>query len=394
MKVLVISHMYPSTFNKVYGIFVHQQVKALVEQGCEVKVISPVPWAPFPLNKISSKWERYSQIPMKTTTDGIEVYYPRYIEFPKGILFHKSGEFMGNGIKSIVEEVHKEFKFEIIHSHVALPDGYASSIINEKYNVPHIVTIHGQDLQNTIYRNQKCKDALFKTLNKVDRVITVSEKLRQVVKGENFYNKIEVVNNGIDNKYICEHATHINSGSMEILSVSNLKEPKGIQYNLRAIANLIFKYPNIKYNIIGDGDYREQLEKIVDELGLKNNVKFFGKMEYDVVIEAMRKCDIFSLPSYKEGFGMVYIEAMAQGKPVIGIKGEGITDVIDNGINGFLVEGKNVDELTKVLEYLISNEAKRKEIGHNARNEVINNYTWDVNAKKTTNIYKSLIKCK
>ena len=392
MKVLVISHMYPSTFNKMAGIFVHQQVKALVEQGCEVKVISPVPWAPFPISSISSKWKRYSEIPQKTIMDNVEVYYPRYIEFPKGILFHKSGEFMAKGIEDIVDRIYSEFKFEIIHSHVALPDGYAGSCINKKYNLPHVVTIHGQDFQNTIYKNSSCKDAVFKTLNKADKVITVSGKLKDVVKSEPFNSKVEIINNGIEKKYICENSLDNDRDLVEILSVSNLKETKGIQFNIKALANLISKYPNLQYNIIGDGEYKGELSKLVDELGLRNNVNFLGKLDYDEVIKNMRKCHIFSLPSYKEGFGMAYIEAMSQQKPVIGVKGEGISDVIKHGENGFLMSPKNVEELTKILDYLIQNKEERIKIGIKAKETVVNNCTWDINAKKVMNLYKSLTK--
>src|SRR3712207_4697101 len=128
MKVLVISHMYPSNFNHMSGIFVHQQVKALVENGCEVKVISPIPWTPFPLNKMSEKWRGYSNIPDKEVIDSIEVFYPRYLEFPRGIMFHKSGTSMAIAIGKIAKLIYKDFKFDIIHSNVALPDGYGTKI--------------------------------------------------------------------------------------------------------------------------------------------------------------------------------------------------------------------------------------------------------------------------
>ncbi|MCU6396786.1 hypothetical protein KW820_22930, partial [Enterobacter quasiroggenkampii] len=94
MKVLVISHMYPNTMNEMAGIFVHKQVKALMNEGCEVKVVSPIPLAPFPLGLISSKWKKYSEIPKNRILEGVEIYHPRYLEFPKGILFSKSGYFM------------------------------------------------------------------------------------------------------------------------------------------------------------------------------------------------------------------------------------------------------------------------------------------------------------
>ncbi|MCG4579507.1 glycosyltransferase family 4 protein [Clostridium cochlearium] len=399
MKVLIISHMYPSTFNSMAGIFVHQQVKTLKEKGIEVKVISPVPLAPFPLNLISKKWARYREIPYKTNIEGIEVYYPRYLEFPKGIMFHRSGFFMAKGIKRIINKVYKEFKFDLIHSHVAVPDGYAGMILNKEFKVPHVVTIHGQDFQNTISRNINCKKALFNVLNHIDKIITVSNKLKNVVKDENFYNKIEVVNNGIDKDYISVdkiqenyiEKNRINKNLIKILSVSNLKETKGIHINLKAIAKLKEIYSNISYDIIGDGEYRGKLEELIKELGLEDNVSFLGKLEHKEVIDIMKQYDIFSLPSYKEGFGMVYIEAMAQGIPVIGVKGEGIEDAIENGVNGFLVERKNIEELVKIMKFLIENPYKRIDIGKCAIKTVLNKFTWNVNADKMISIYNEMI---
>ena len=399
MKVLIISHMYPSTFNSMAGIFVHQQVKTLKEKGIEVKVISPVPLAPFPLNLISKKWARYREIPYKTNIEGIDVYYPRYLEFPKGIMFHRSGFFMAKGIKRIINKVYKEFKFDLIHSHVAVPDGYAGMILNKEFKVPHVVTIHGQDFQNTISRNINCKKALFNVLNHIDKIITVSNKLKNVVKDENFYNKIEVVNNGIDKDYISVdkiqenyiEKNRINKNLIKILSVSNLKETKGIHINLKAIAKLKEIYSNISYDIIGDGEYRGKLEELIKELGLEDNVSFLGKLEHKEVIDIMKQYDIFSLPSYKEGFGMVYIEAMAQGIPVIGVKGEGIEDAIENGVNGFLVERKNIEELVKIMKFLIENPHKRIDIGKCAIETVLNKFTWNVNADKMISIYNEMI---
>lgn len=399
MKVLIISHMYPSTFNSMAGIFVHQQVKTLKEKGIEVKVISPVPLAPFPLNLISKKWARYREIPYKTNIEGIDVYYPRYLELPKGIMFHRSGFFMAKGIKRIINKVYKEFKFDLIHSHVAVPDGYAGMILNKEFKVPHVVTIHGQDFQNTISRNINCKKALFNVLNHIDKIITVSNKLKNVVKDENFYNKIEVVNNGIDKDYISVdkiqenyiEKNRINKNLIKILSVSNLKETKGIHINLKAIAKLKEIYSNISYDIIGDGEYRGKLEELIKELGLEDNVSFLGKLEHKEVIDIMKQYDIFSLPSYKEGFGMVYIEAMAQGIPVIGVKGEGIEDAIENGVNGFLVERKNIEELVKIMKFLIENPYKRIDIGKCAIETVLNKFTWNVNADKMISIYNEMI---
>ncbi|MBA5850897.1 glycosyltransferase [Clostridium sp. cel8] len=395
MKVLIISHMYPSNFNNMAGIFVYEQARALVRNGCEVKVVSPVPWAPFPLKNMSAKWKGYSNIPYKDKIGSIDVYYPRYLEFPRGILFNRSGYFMGKCITSTVKQIYKKFKFDVIHSNVALPDGYSAIIVNRNLKLPHVVTIHGQDFQNTIYRNKKCKQAVFKVLNRVDRIITVSTKLGNIVAQENFYKKVRVIHNGIDEKIIkCNSEDNLNEekkDKIKILSVSNLKKTKGIQINLEAISKLKDKYKNIQYDIIGSGEFESALKNLVKKLNLGKIVNFLGSMEHSKVIENMSQYDIFSLPSYNEGFGVAYIEAMSQGLPVIGVKGEGIEDAIEHGYNGFLVKRKDVDSLVSVLSYLIENEKKRMEIGINAIDTVKRYFTWDKNAKEVIKLYNEII---
>lgn len=133
MKILVISHMYPSTFNEINGIFVHQQVKELTKQGCKMKVISPIAWTPFPIKYLRKKWKAYSKIPKRINWDGVEVCYPRYVEFPKALFFASSGDRMYWGIKETVDKIYQEFSFDLIHAHVVLPDGWAGMKVAKKY---------------------------------------------------------------------------------------------------------------------------------------------------------------------------------------------------------------------------------------------------------------------
>ncbi|GAA0121636.1 MAG: glycosyltransferase [Clostridium argentinense] len=390
MKVLVISHMYPNTMNEMAGIFVHKQVKALIDEGCEVRVVSPTPLAPFPLGLISSKWKKYSEIPKRVTLEGVDICYPRYLEFPKGIFFSKSGYFMARGIKKNVKKIINEFKPDIIHSHVALPDGFAAMVINEEFNLPHVTTIHGQDFQQTIYRSEDCKNNLFKVLNKCDAIITVSNKLKNIVSKEEFYDKIQVIHNGVD----IPHFSYIeeNKEYIEVLSVGNLLKIKGIDLNIRALKPLMEKYENLIYTIIGDGIERANLEALCEELNIKERVKFLGRLPHNEAMEHMKKCDIYSMPSYKEGFGVVYIEAMSFGKPVIGVRGEGINDIIEDGVNGMLVEPKDVYSLMDKLEKLIVSKELRENIGKRGQEKVINECTWISNAKKNLMVYNKLLK--
>jgi len=396
IKILTISHMCPSSFNEISGIFVHEQVKALIAKGVEVQVVSPVPWTPFPINYLSSKWKNYSTIPVRRVYEGTNIWYPRYVTFPRAWFFASSGQRMYRGIKDIVSKIYQEFQFDLIHAHVALPDGYAGMQIAQKYEKPLIVNIHGQDFQQTIFKNKKCKKNIEKTINISEKTIVVSKKLKKI--GEKYLqvnkDKIIVVPNGINmrdiytekNKNIQEY-----NGKKVILSVSHLIKTKGIDLNLKAIAKLKQKYPDIIYLIIGKGKEKKNLKKLVNELNLQNMVIFIGEVSHYEVMEYMTSCDIFSLPSWKEGFGVVYIEAMAHGKPVIGCKGEGIEDFVENGKTGLLVKPKDVDSLTRAMDYLFSNSDEARAIGKRACKLVLENYTWNKSAEKIIEIYKEIL---
>lgn len=395
MKVLVISHMYPSTFNEIGGIFVHQQVKELQRQGCEVKVISPVPRTPFPTKYFSKKWKRYSEIPQKMKWEGIEVYHPRYLAFPKALFFASSGKRMYFGIRKLIDELHRDVKFDIIHAHVALPDGFAAMMVNRIYHKPLVVTVHGQDLYVTLYRNARCKEALTKVFEQADKVITVSTKLKEIAKAEiGFPEKIVVISNGVSPADMAPEKTTLASCYAKhrvILSVSSLITQKGLDVNLRAISVLVKKHPNLKYVVIGAGPKMPSLRQLTHDLSLDQQVEFLGQLSYDKVMEYMAVADIFSLPSWNEAFGVVYLEAMLHGKPVIACQGQGISDVIENNKTGLLVEPKNVESLTEAIDFLLGNPGKAHEIGERAKRLALENYTWAHNAQRNIEVYKEIL---
>ena len=396
MKVLVISDMYPSSFNEINGIFVHEQVKALIAKGVEIQVVSPVPWTPFPIKYLSRKWKKYSEIPIQANWDGVEVYYPRNITFPKSWFFASSGKRMYLGIKYLVAKIYQDFRFDLIHAHVALPDGFAAMKIKHIYQKPLIVTIHGQDLYETFYINKSCKIALFNVFKKSDRIILVSKKLKEISDNNvGFANKSTVISNGVAvNNILKEKNIILGKSTLDyriILSVSYLITRKAIDFNLKAIAQLINKYPNLKYLIIGDGPEMRHLKELSNNLKINEHVEFLGQLSHENVLTYMAKADIFSLPSWDEAFGVVYIEAMAHGKPVIGCQEEGIEDFVMQGKTGLLVKPKDVDSLTEALDFLLNNPNEAKTMGERARKVVLKNYTWEKNAKKTIEVYNQAL---
>jgi len=392
IKVLVISPWY---FSETQSTFIHKQLLELRNQGCEIKVITPIPWTPFPLNVISKKWKGYHDVSDRIVRDGIEAYFPRYLAFPKGLFLASSGKRMYAGIRKLVQDLNQDFKFNIIHAHVALPNGFASMLVNKEYNKPLLVTIHGQDLQITVYKNEACREALAKVFHEADKVVTVSTKLKKIAEA-NFgvSEKIISICDGINPADVARRNIDLVSkyaGNKIMLSVSNLISSKGLDLNIRAISLLAGKYSNLKYLVIGRGPADAFLMKLSRDLNLENQIVFLGELPHDKVMQYMAIADIFSLPSWQEGFGVVYLEAMSNGKPVIACHGEGITDIIEDGTTGLLVKPKDVKSLAQAMDILLGNPDKAHEIGDRARKLVLENYTWENNARKYIEIYRESI---
>jgi len=395
IKVLVISHMYLSTFDKI-SLFTHQQVKELAQQGCGIKVIVPLPWIPFPLIYFSKKWREYSKVPSKMILDGIEVYYPRYLEFPRGIFFASSGKRMYKGIKGLSGKIYKDFQFDLIHAHVALPDGYAGMLLAERYKKPLIITIHGQDFQQTIYRNKKCRENVKKVISFSKKTIVVSNKLARISRKELGIapDKIIIVPNGVDLNNIHYHRDILFERYKDkkiILSISTLRKIKGIDLNLFAIKKLKEKHKNLIYLIIGDGEERDSLESLVKKLNIEDSVQFLGLLPHKEAMEYLSICDVFSLPSWDEGFGVTYLEAAVYGKPVVACQGQGIDGVLENNKTGFLVKPRDINDLMKTLDFLLSNQAQARKVGEKAKKIVLENYTWKHIIPKLIKIYEEAL---
>jgi len=395
MRILVLSHMYPSSFNPVAGIFIHEQVKELARQGQDVRVISPVPWAPWFLG-FKKKWREYRKIPKQELIDNVKVCHPRFITFPRAFLFASTSYTYWWGIKKQVKEISADFAFDLIHAHVALPDGWGGVMIKRIYNKPFLVSIHGLDVRPKIYKNKKCYQKIEKIFKEADAILANSDRTANLIAkiyGENLETKIKIIYNGVSLEDVYQDPSSLKrkyESKKIILTVANLIKLKGISYLIQALPKIIEKVPNLVCLIIGKGEERESLEKLVKELSLENYVKFLGPKSHKKVFEYMSVADAFVLPSINEAFGVVYIEAMAHKVPVIGCLGQGIEDIVENGKSGILVRPKNVEDLENALIKLLTDEDFAHTIGQAGRKIVEERFTWERRVRELMEVYSSL----
>lgn len=394
MRVLCLSNLYPNKHNPLRGGFVKAQVSSLTRLGCQVKVVSPVPAAPAPFRLLVKKWRGYAGIPGVVDDGTIQVFHPRYLLLPQNLLFAYSGWFYYQATKNLIKELGGVWPFELIHAHTALPDGYAGLLLSRILKKPLVVTIHGRDLQDTVFRNSRCRKAVLETLHGAEAVVNVSHKLAESCRsylGGNV--KIKVIGNGINPAEIHQDYSPLRekyAGSKIILSVGSLKKTKGHDITLRAFKTVREQFNQVILLIIGGGEERENLQSLARELGIDKAVEFIAPQPHSKVMEYMSISDLFVLPSWNEGFGIVYLEAMAHGKPVIGVKGQGISDVIRNGVNGLLVEPHDEHELAGAVLGLLKNGNYALTLGKRARDTVLQDYTWTCSAQKLLDLYRSL----
>jgi glycosyltransferase involved in cell wall biosynthesis len=162
--------------------------------------------------------------------------------------------------------------------------------------------------------------------------------------------------------------------ALRVLSVGRLTPGKGHQHLIRAIALLKADNRRVELRIGGDGPERQNLERLIVELGVKDEVTLLGSLAEDVYLSEMRAADVFVLASDAEPMGVVYMEAMACERPTIGTAAGGVGEIIADGIDGLLVPPQDPAALAEALGRLIDNPELRERLGRAGRGRVVEHF--------------------
>ena len=171
--------------------------------------------------------------------------------------------------------------------------------------------------------------------------------------------------------------------------MGHLIAQKHFDTTLRAFARLKETQPAACLTIVGHGPEQKALEQLAQVLGVSNAVRFTGQLSNEGVLAEMSRAQFFCMPSVREGFGIVYLEAMAAGCITIGTKGEGIADLIANGENGFLVPPESPDAIEQVMAWCLAHPQEAAAIAQHGKQDAMA-LTWDSNAKKYLELFRTL----
>ena len=166
---------------------------------------------------------------------------------------------------------------------------------------------------------------------------------------------------------------------------------KGADTLIAALPGVLKNSPDIFLVLVGGGEDRARLERLARDLGVSERTRFLQDLSQDELFACYANCEVFALPSRGEGFGLVYLEAMAHGKPVIGGAHGGALDVIDDGMTGWLVPHGDVERLSSALEWLLADPVRAREMGERGRQRLRNTFSFEQFQSRLTQILSDVL---
>lgn len=386
LRILVMIHRLMD--NSPYCFYVHEQAKALAARGHDVQVISCVGVPPLRKKLRPENAKIIDATPREAVVDGIPVLYPRVLTLGNAGERVFGGRLMARAALPAAKRLHAQKPFDIVHAHMLPVDGHAGLIVAKALGVPCAITIHGTDIFHYFIPGKTPWRRNMRIAGEADALMAVSSLLLSRVmpyRGEDKLSR--VVPNGVDLSLVPERTENT---PRAVISVGTLKARKCMDRTLEAFARVAGEYPDGTLTIVGMGDMEAQLRARIKELGLEKRVTLTGGLPHGEVLRRMAGSDLFVLPSWGEGYGIVYIEAMAAGCIAVGAKGEGIEDTIRDGENGFLVPAGDIDEIERVMRAVFEKReayADLREAGRLAARAM----TWARNARDTEAVYREAI---
>jgi teichuronic acid biosynthesis glycosyltransferase TuaC len=391
----MLSHMYPSAVNWTAGIFVHEQVRALARAGHEVRVVSPTGWAP----PLVPRWRPFRQVPGVETVQGVPVLHPRKLSLPGARLGARNGDAMLWAIARPLRRVHERWPFDVVHAHMLVPDGWAAARMGASLRVPVVATAHRADVLDVPARGAASRAQVAQAVESIDQVCAVSAAIAGAAEALATPRRpVAVVPNGADTTVF----TPRDAGEARarlglpaegpiVTYVGKLVPRKGVDTLIEAMGILGRRPQGAPLLVAGGiGEMREGLERRARELGVADHVRFVGKIPHDDVGWWMAAGDVFVLPSLSEGLPTVVCEAMNCARPVVATAVDGTPEIVRDGETGLLVPARDAGALAAALGRVLGEEGLAARMGAEALRIGRERYTWDANARRMGEIYRSV----
>lgn len=350
LHVLIIPSWYPRFKGDVGGSFFREQGLALHKAGANVGVVFPQ------INSLKSLQGLTKLHGIEVSNDdGLKTYRYHFINITPGLDALTQKRRLLIGMKLFERYIKDNGMPDIIHAHSLSNAGLLAKKIHKKYTIPYIVTEHFSGfLRNAVSDNLLAK--LKPVVENASKCIAVSHSFKDSLNRQFATNKWSYLPNVVSDKFLQQPLNlTIAANEFTFLSVCFLNSNKKIDILLRAFSIVCEQLDNVRLQIGGDGPEKAKLESLAINLNISDKVDFLGSLNRDAVVSTMANCSAFVSASEFETFGVVIVEALALGKPVIATKCGGPESIIIPSV-GYLVDTNSPSSLADAMLLMHANQ--------------------------------------
>ncbi len=389
-RVVQISECFPTNYKPLTGEFILRHAESLSDK-CDVKVIVPLRFVP-PREAISSgvnglfNWFKQNKNTAGYKSGRLSVEYMNYISLPRPRFELIDESIITTLFRQKLKDKIISFSPDIIYCHWLRPWAAVAAGISEELGLPFIID-HHEDLPTLKKLFPKDYEKFLKPILNANRVIVHSTaNLTELINEIPLLSNIELVYLGQSFDIAVEDKTFSND-FVRFVCVSHLhEERKNIDILIKALS-LINSKLNFNLNILGDGPLKDRYISLVNELGLADKIIFEGSKTQEEIRASLDEADIFILPSFPEAFGIVFIEALARGLPVITCKGNGGGEELKNlSYPSVLAEPLSAEDLSDKILNLAGDVEQMKLMSAKGKELVKANFTHESNACRTIEV--------
>jgi teichuronic acid biosynthesis glycosyltransferase TuaC len=371
LRILALSHMFPTVRAGQYGVFICRQAHFLQPHDIECRFLVGRPWAPWPLHYVP-RWRDYGPSNPLAAPEGLPARPVAYLR-PPGFGFRRfEGHSMARALLPAAREWHHESPFDLVLGVSMLPDAEAAVVIARELDLPVAALAVGSDVMVYPDRTPVLWRRLCETLERVDLPMGVSQSVCRrlaetgrcrreplcVYLGRDTQQFVPAENKG----RLREQLGWPKEGAFAIY-VGGLVGVKGIRELAAAAEPLLDKHEHFHLVCVGAGPARDGLAALRDRLARKGAVLLPGRVAPEEVPRFLQAADFLVLASHSEGMPQAVLEAMNCGLPVVATRVGGVPEAVIDGETGLLVEPEDVEQLRHAMERMIVDHAFHRTAG-------------------------------
>ncbi len=382
--ILIIPSWYPRFKGDISGSFFREQSLALLKKQCKVGII-------FPEYRSMKDWRGLFNKPYGLTIEndsGLFTYRWHSVVFTPKFQNYNIKCWVKIGLKLFENYINQHGRPDVLHVHSMLKGGFLAHAIYKKYGIPFVITEHCSIfLKNELSRENI--NSLMEIIGDANSCIAVSETFKNQLNEIFETNKWAYIPNIVNEKFTQQEIkVKENIDNFIYGSISLLTKNKRVDLLIHSFSEILKKYPNSILYIVGDGPEKNNLMEKVNKLNINNNIKFYGLLTRDNIVSILQNINCLVISSEFETFGVVAVEALALGKPVVSTKCGGPESIINSKV-GYLVENNSEIDL---INGLIDIQKNYKNFSsQEIREYCLNNFSEDIIVGKLKKIYSEIL---